>query len=437
MGKPNVLFLLSDEHSFRGLSCLAGSEGEPVRTPTLDGLAKDGVRFSQTYCQVPLCTPSRICLLTGRDPMTSGGWDNNCYLRPEETVATVFRDGGYETCLVGKMHLGGDRQFVGFNHRPYGDLTGNAGHQLDPLDLKGLLDMRARTACAGVSEIPESLLQERCVAMETISFLREHRHAKPDQPWFLCASFSRPHFPLTAPRRYFERYWPKGVTEPKVGRTGDTADHPMTRGMAKGFRTEEIDHQEMMRARAAYFACIDFLDEMLGDMLATLKRDGLLENTIIVYTSDHGELAGEHGMWWKNSWHEAAARVPWIFQLPEHRRGELGGACLDTPVSLADLMPTLAGLAGVDCPRGLNGVDLSTAIRAGREPGRGPVYYVNPMPRWGKGAENVTVREGRYKFVRFRGMAPNLLFDLQVIAPLTPLGSFRCQGEGEDYQWGL
>ncbi len=412
--QPNVLFLLSDEHSFRCLSALdPANEGEPVRTPTLDSLTRQGAWFKQAYCQVPLCTPSRICLLTGRNPMTSGGWDNCSYLKPTDTLPAVFAEAGYETCLIGKMHLGGDRQFVGFRHRPYGDMTGGTGHQWEPMHRRGGQGVRDRTRDAGITEIPESLLQERCINTETIAFLREHQHRAPQQPWMLCASYSRPHFPLTAPSRHFDKYWPQGVTEPKVGRTGDTADHPMTRGMARGFRTEDVGPEEAQKARAAYFACVDWLDEILGDLLATLERDGLLDNTIIVYTSDHGELAAEHGLWFKGSWHEASARVPLIIQTPEHRRGQQPAATLETPVSLADLFPTLCGLCGVPCPDGLDGVDLSEAIRSGAEPQRGPVWLLNPTKRWGAGTEHIVVRDGRYKLVRFRGVEPDLLFDLE------------------------
>ena len=272
--------------------------------------------------------------------------------------------------------------------------------------------MRSRTVDAGVTEIPESLLQEQVVARETIAFLREHRHASPEQPWFLCASFSRPHFPLTAPRRYLDRYWPEGVTRPKFGRTGDTVDHPMTTGMAKGFKVDDIEDEEMMRARAAYFACVDYLDEVLGDMLASMARDGLLDNTIIVYTTDHGELAGEHGLWWKNSWHEGCARVPFFIQLPEHREGALEASCLQAPTSLADLFPTVCGLCGVAAPAELDGVDLSGSVRTGAEPERGPVFMDNLVPRWGAGTEFRMAREGRYKYVAFRN-APELLFDLE------------------------
>ena len=414
MSRPNILFLFSDEHSYRCLSLLEGQTGEPVHTPILDSLAKQGAYFSSAYCQSPLCTPSRICLLTGRSPMTSGGWANNSYLRPElPTVPSAFADAGYATCLVGKMHLGGANQMAGFAHRPYGDLTGGAGHQRDPLsEREGGFEMRSRTADAGLTEIPESVLQEQVIVRETVSFLREQTAAEPDRPWFLCASFSRPHFPLTAPARFVNRYWPEGITPPKVGRTGDTAFHPMTVGMAKGFRTEEVSEQEMMKARAAYFACVDYLDEILGDLLHLMERSGLLENTVIVYTTDHGEMAGEHGMWWKNSWHEAAARVPLIIQTPSQRRGDSPGTRLDTPVSLADLFPTLCGLADIEAPDGLEGRNLSEAVSTGTVLPVEPVFVDNPLPRWGEGSEHRVVRLGQYKFVRFRGVGPHLLFDL-------------------------
>jgi choline-sulfatase len=277
------------------------------------------------------------------------------------------------------------------------------------------MEMRLRTLDAGLTEIPESMLQEQMVARESIAHLREHRHAHPDQPWLLYASFSRPHFPLTAPPRHFERYWPYGVTPPRVGRTGDSADHPMTLGAIAGFRTEEIEEEEGMRARAAYFAAVDFLDEILGDFLAVLERDGLLENTVVVYTSDHGELAGEHGLWWKNTWHEAATRVPLVISLPEHRKGEMPASELRSPVSLADLFPTLCGRAGCPTPEGLDGFDLSPAIRGeacAALSERAGVITESLAARWGEGTEFRMIRSDRYKYVAFRG-CDDLAFDLE------------------------
>lgn len=418
--RPNILFLLSDEHSFRCFSHLdPAGEGEPVRTPHLDRLAQRSCRFHHAYCQVPLCSPSRIGLLTGKDPMGSGGWDNGSILRPDVlTLPGQLAESGYTTALFGKMHLGGSRQFVGFQHRPYGDLTGDTGHQPDPIPTPRRPDrdlgcaIRSRTADAGPSTIPEPLLQENVAANAALAFLRQHRHARPDRPWFACLSLSRPHFPLTSPSRFLDRYFGRDLPS-KVGRTGDTADHPMTRGMAEGFRVDEMSVDEANHARAAYFANVDFLDEIIGDFLAGLERSGLLDDTIVIYTSDHGELAGEHGLWWKNSWHEAAARVPLIIQTPEHRDGAHAPAVFDTPVSLADLMPTLLGLADAPVPDDLDGHDLGPAIATNREPDRGPVFYTNPTARWGLGTEHCVIREGRWKHVRFRGVGPDLLFDLE------------------------
>jgi choline-sulfatase len=412
MTRPNVLFLLSDEHSFRYLSFLRREEGgEPVRTPALDRLAAGGTFFEHAYCQMPLCTPSRICLLTGRDQERCGAWGNNAVLPPglPTLPGWLAERAGYETALVGKMHFGGSRQFNGFRLRPYGDFaTKNAGHQPDPLGEweGGPGGMMRRIRLAGVTTIPESFLQEQIVARESLALLREHRHRAPDQPWLLCASFSRPHFPWTAPRRYFERYWPDGVTRPRAGRTADTDLHPMVVGHRRRFDTEHVTDEELMKARAAYMACVDYLDEVLGDFLATLERDGLLEDTVVVYTTDHGEMAGEHGLFYKNTWHEAASRVPFIVQTPEQRRGQEAPARLQTPVSLGDLFPTLCGLAGVEPPAGLDGVDLSGAIRSGATACERPPVICQSVPGWRM------LRDGRFKYVAFRE-GPEVLIDLQ------------------------
>ena len=419
MSRPNVLFLLSDEHSFRHLSLRdPEAEGEPVSTENFDQLAQNGVFFDQAYCQMPLCTPSRMCMLTGREVRGCGAWTNESVMREEvDTFADDLAESGYETCLMGKGHFGEKRQFNGFRHRPYGDLTGKTGHQWEPLKPEGGAEsgMRKRTATAGETTIPESVMQEQVLIRESLSFLRELRHESPDRPWLLTASFSRPHFPLNAPPRHFKRYWPGGVTEPKIGRVGDSAHHPLTEGMVEGFKTEEIGEKEEMRARAAYFANVDYLDEMIGDFLALLEREGFLDNTIIIYTSDHGELAGEHGLWWKHGWHEAATRVPLIVQTPQHREGEIAPDRIGTPVSLADIYPTLLDLVGVEGEKGaeeLSGRSLASAIQESETITDKPIYCDNLVPRWGEGTEFRLIREGKYKYVGFRD-APELLFDLE------------------------
>ena len=416
--RPNVLLLFSDEHSFRCVSHRDDEYTEPVRTPALDGLAQAGVTFREAYCQMPLCTPSRLCLLTGRRSDRCNAFGNTRVLPPDcPTIADALGGAGYRTGLVGKMHLGGARQFAGFQDRPYGDLTGGTGHQWEPLSRSGGRSIRDRTRDAGVTEIPESAHQERVTVDESVAWIRE-RHASDDGPWFLTASFSRPHFPLTAPPRHLRRFWDLDadeptdrLTEPAVGPTGDAADHPMTVGAIEGFRTDEIDDHERQRARAAYFACVEYLDEIIGDFLATLERGGYLENTVVIYTSDHGELAGEHGLWWKHTWHEAAAKVPLLVQTPAHRGGDHGSVDIDSPVGLIDLFPTICDLADVTPPAGLDGKSLASTVTTGEAPDRGPVVCDNLTDRWGEGTAFRMVRADQFKFVAFED-APPLCFDL-------------------------
>ena len=423
MPKPNLLFLLSDEHSYRFLSALKNDPvGEEVETPNLDRLIAGGTHFTDAYCQMPLCTPSRISLLTGLLPQACGAWSNESVLRPElPTIGSVFGDAGYKTALIGKMHLGGRAQFAGFQERPYGDLTGKTGHQWEPIDDADRHGMRARTAKAGVSGIPESLLQEQITAQETVAWIREQEAA--DKPWFALASFSRPHFPLTAPKRWIDYYRRRGISKPKFGPGGDAFDHPMSAAMRKGFRADEIDHDEMMEARLGYFACVSYLDEVIGDLIMRLDASGSLDNTVIVYTTDHGEMAGEHGVWWKNGWYEACTRVPLVISTPEQRRTVRQGAggaganapggpaqrC-STPVGLIDLLPTICRLCNVQVPAHFDGRDISPALTGGSLE-EVPVTIDALVPRWGPGTEFRAVRQGRFKYVRFRNAEP-LAFDV-------------------------
>jgi choline-sulfatase len=414
MKAPNILFLLTDEHSFRFFSHLPEKDGgESVETPNLDKFKERSVKFNNTYCQMALCTPSRLCLLSGKHARKAGAWKNDSTLAPDlVTLPGTLRQAGYETCLVGKMHLGGNRQFAGFQHRPYGDLTGGTGHQGQevPEGYEGD-KFTWRLDGAGELEYPESALQEQVTAQETIAWIREQKARAPDNPWFTLASFSRPHFPLTAPKRWTDKYPAAKISKPRAPATGDSFDHPMTTAMRKGFRVDQLTVDEQQRMRAGYFACVSYMDEIVGDLLVRLEASGDLENTIIVYASDHGEMAGEHGSWWKHTFHEASTRVPLMISLPEHRDGTLVATQLETPVELIDLYPTLCALAGADYSE-CEGRDLSDCLKNGTEPELVPVVSDNLIPRWGKGSEYRMVRYGDYKYVGFRD-GSELCFNLR------------------------
>ena len=313
-----------------------------------------------------------------------------------------FAQHGYATALVGKMHFGGKEQLNGFQSRPYGDLRGYAGHQTDPLKSSGT---RQRTRLAGITEIPTSLLQERVINTETLEYLRSQ---PADQPWFLLASYSRPHFPLTAPKRLFDKYFPDNVDMPNIPPGHLAQTHRYAKGLRDNFNTEDIPVAEARKARAAYYACCEFLDETVGDLLALLERDGLLDNTIIVYTTDHGEMAGEHGQWWKSSYYEAAARVPLI--VSDRSLAQSHGGRVAAPVELNDLFPTLCARAGIPIPEGLDGDDLTNLMSGDTEGWRDTAiteYWSNqttgPMRM---------LRTPRYKYVAFPE-DESILFDLE------------------------
>ena len=400
--KPNILFLMSDEHSPHAIGC----EGNDiVQTPNLDRLAESGNYFDAAYCQFPLCTPSRMCMLTGKHADLCSAWNNGSILFPEHlTMPAHFAEHGYSTALVGKMHFGGKEQNNGFQYRPYGDLRGRAGHQRDPLR-KGADGNRSRTHDSGITEIPSSLLQERVINQETIEYIRSHPD---DQPWFLLASYSRPHFPLTAPKRLFDKYYPDNVDMPNIppGHLGQT--HRYAKSLREHFKTNDMPEEEIRKGRAAYYACCEFLDECIGDLLTILERDGLLENTIIVYTTDHGEMAGEHGQWWKSSYYEAAARVPLIVYDP--RSEGTHGRRVNSPVELNDLYPTLCAKADIPIPDGLDGSDMSNLMSGNTDGWRNTAicqywsYQTSSPMRM--------LRTPRYKYVAFP-KDESIVFDLE------------------------
>ena len=409
--KPNILLLLSDEHHY-GVS---GYAGDPVvQTGALDRLAADGVSFANTHCQSPVCTPSRMSFLCGKNVWNCGAWNNHWTLAPEHrTVADHFSDAGYATCLVGKMHFGGKDQHHGFGRRPYGDFHHGLGHQPDPIDM---FPNSGGVGYAGVSQIPESLQQEPIVSLEAAAWVEEHCAAEPEQPWFMCASYCKPHAPLVCPSRYLERYRGR-VPSVELEADDEAALHPYPTTQRENYAMAELSREQHDLGRAAYWGCVDFLDDCIGMLLWRLEQAGALEDTIIVYTSDHGDMIGNHGLWWKAIFYEEAVRVPFLIAGPGIPRG----VRRDELAALTDLYPTLCALAGLPAPKGIDGVDLSPLLTDGpAEPPRDHIisaFYgcASMTQRFRSGAKGNSmrlIRTERYKYVNTFEQG-DLFFDLQ------------------------
>jgi choline-sulfatase len=359
-----------------------------------------------------------MTMLTGKEAHRCSAWNNHWVIFPEHlTWPQHFSDHGYRTCLVGKMHFGGRDQMQGFQHRPYGDLRHGLSHQPDPIDLfpsyRGPLG-------AGVTEIPESLLQDVVVTRETAAFVLEHVDREPETPWFCCAGYSRPHSPFTAPGRYIRRYRDR---VPTVELPDDFVSRlePYAHDSFGGESGGHITPEQTARAREAYYACVDFVDDCIGELLSTLQKSGGLDNTIVIYTSDHGEMAGAHGLWGKDVYYDPSVCVPLLMAGPgistENKR-------IADPISLMDLFPTTCALAGVPVPDGLDGMSFANVLfdpdcaASPRSWAPSAYYKWGVRVRGGAGASEEAphsamrlIRQRDWKYVDIEGGSP-LLFDL-------------------------
>ena len=407
--KPNILLIMTDQHSPH----VAGFAGNGVvRTQALDELASRSLQFNAAYCQSPLCVPSRNSFLTGKLADRCHAWDNHSPIRVEDvTMPGWFADRGYATACVGKMHFRGDDQMQGWQYRPFGDtFSGWPLHQPDPPDTadgRWAKHAVGRFPFAGPSSIPESLLTDHLVTKESLAWLLELSDQHRDQPWLFCASYSRPHFPLTAPARYVRFY--EGHPDLRLPPLPDGFHgslHPHDRFIVDDFRLLDFPPEKRTRGLAAYYACVDYVDDCIGELLRGLEGAGILDNTVIVYLSDHGELAGEHGLWWKRSYYEASAKVPLLLCVPG-----TSPATIETPVELVDLFPTVCELAGIDTPEGLDGESLCTFTNGrphaySKRIARSSLLGGHPSTRFRM------VRNERWKLVEFPNASARL-FDLQ------------------------
>ena len=362
--KRNVLFLICDD-----LNCDLGCYGHPlVKSPSIDALAKRGVRFENAYCQYPLCGPSRASFMTGLYPDQTLIRRNAILLRdrlPEvQSVSQMFRRAGYTATRVGKIYhynvpadIGKDghddpeswdRKF-----NPYGrDKTDEAKvFSLRPGSYGGTLSWLA--ADGTDDEQTDAIGAERAIKL-----LGEH--AKEKSPFFMAVGLYRPHTPYVAPKSYFEKYPPAKINVPKVPDSYfESLPAPAAKSVTRKKDQLNLDEDLAKQAIQAYYASITFADAQVGRIVDAVDRLGLAENTVIVFTSDHGYHMGEHGHWQKTTLFENAARVPLIIAAPDSKAA---GKSTECPAEMIDFYPTLAELCGLDAPTNLSGVSLKAAL---------------------------------------------------------------------------
>jgi choline-sulfatase len=408
--RPNVLLVMADQLA---ASWLPAYGHRVVRTPHLSALASASTVFDSAYCPSPLCAPSRAGLLTALLPSRSGVFDNAAELPATvPTLAHALRAEGWFTALAGKMHFVGPDQLHGFEERLTTDIY--------PGDLDWTPDWRLPAG----EHLPwyhtmESVLEPGVcaasmqqdyddeVAFRAVRAIFDFARSGEERPFFLAVSFANPHDPWELRARYWDLYDRSEVELPAVPLLPlDEAD-PHSRRLREmcGVDAARLSDDQVRAARHGYYAAVSYLDERIGEVLGALREAGVDDDTVVVFTSDHGEMLGERGLWFKMSFFEQSARVPLFVRVP----GDAGGGRVAEPVSLLDVGPTLLELTGGPPLDAADGESLAPLL--GTRGGRRSLPAFGEYLAEGVNAPAVMVRRGRHKLVVCPG-DPDQLFDL-------------------------
>ena len=405
--KPNLLVIMSDQHHPHVLGC----EGDAVvRTPHLDRLAARGAMFTDCYCPAPLCVPSRMSFMTGRYPSRNEVWSNTCSLSSSiPTFAHALTAAGYETVISGRMHFVGVDQRHGFEQRIMGALCsgylGGSNNTMPRKLLQATGQDRRAVEVAGPGRTGYQFYDE-AVTEATVSFLEERGAESADRPFCLMVGYVLPHCPFVCPKEDFGYYLDR-VTLPEVPEGYFEQLHPAMQERRRSQRIEDLSEDEIRRARAGYYGLVTHFDRQVGRVLDALEGAGLGDETVVVYTSDHGEMAGENGQWWKSNFYEGAASVPLIVSTPWESSP---GKRVERVVNLVDIGPTLIDLAGGEPLPDVDGRSFAGFLEAG-DAAWTDESFSEHMPCHGVPAARM-IRQGPWKLVHYEGHRPQL-FNLE------------------------
>jgi iduronate 2-sulfatase len=396
-----------------------GCYGGPAKTPTLDALARRGVRFNAAYCQQALCNPSRSSFLTGKRPDDLHLWNNGTHFREKNpdviTLPQWFKQHGYVTRDVGKIFHNwhtkekGDRRSWSadefLHYANHGDDVPKVTGELPPNAAGEFGRTYGASPLCERRDVPDDAYYDGRVAAEAVRVLAEVK----DKSFFLAVGFWKPHAPFNAPKKYWDLY--DRVAQPPLdparpAGAPDLAFHDSRE--IRGIPPKQVTFtaEQAAEIRHGYLANISYLDAQLAKVLAALDEHGLAENTLIVFHGDHGYHLGEHGLWGKTSNFELDARVPLIVAPPKcDQAGKTAGG----PVELLDLFPTVCELAGVKPPAGLAGVSLAPALDDVAKAVKGAAFTQHPRPayfdRTAKGvpdAMGYSVRTSAVRYTEWR-----------------------------------
>lgn len=396
--KMNVLFIAVDDMN-NDLGCYGNAK---MHTPNIDKLAQRGVRFDRAYCQFPLCSPSRVSLMTGLRPDTTRVFDLQTDFRKTTlpdvvTLPQVFRKNGYYAARVGKIYHYGNPGQIGtdglddpasWDHRvnPSGRDKAEEAKLINHTPKRGLGSSLSFLAAEGTDEEQT----DGIVATEIIKLMEANK----DRPFFLACGFYRPHCPYVAPKKYFERYPLNLVQLPQEPLEHRQAILTPARASVTPYPQFGVTDEQAREALQAYHATISFVDAQVGRVVDALERLNLADRTIIVFWSDHGYLIGQHGLWMKQSLFEESARVPMLVYDP---RAQGNGQACPRTVELVDLYPTLTDLCGLPLTPGLQGTSLKPLLQNPQAAWDRPAY----TQVWRGNFPGHSVRTERYRYTEW------------------------------------
>lgn len=390
--RPNIIVIMTDEHDPGVTGCYGD---KIVRTPNLDRLAKEGIRLDSCYTASPLCAPARNAFISGKFISRTSSWNNSCWIENDQiqSLPRLLNEAGYQSYLCGKMHFDSTKRYgfteIGSGNKDFKIGTGKRrGYDDQTVDLKS---WEGRIAEFYTAETSGGMKHDRQVTELATRFLKEQSTQK--QPFYLQVGYITPHFPLIVPEELYRRYQDK-VPMPVLP-TGFTEQQPVNyQHIRRGFGYVQQDPAIVKKGRELYWALTEWMDSEVGRLLKSIEESSLAENTVIVYTSDHGENKGDHGMWWKNTMYEQSARAPLIIRYPQRWSG---GQARQGVCSHLDIAATLAEIAGVKTPKDWDGDSMLAYLDDEKTPWKNwavSEYYAHNI------ASGFTMyREGSFKYV--------------------------------------
>ena len=412
--RPNVLFIISDDLTATALSCYGNTV---CKTPNIDRLASQGTRFTKAYCQGTYCGPSRASFMSGYYPHAIkmlGYGSPRPAIGERATWAQHFKNNGYYTARVSKIfHMGvpgGIEKGTDGADDPasWTERFNSAGPEWkapgDGETLENNADGRKPGPVGGNTFVVveadgnDLVHSDGKTAAKAVELIKQNR----DKPFFLGVGFVRPHVPFVAPRKDYTDFLPYSRMQLPPKLEDDWADIPKAGIDYKTSKNMKMDLRRQKKAVGGYYASVAFMDRMVGQVLNGLKEAGLEDNTIVIFTSDHGYHLGEHDFWAKVSLHDESAAVPLIIRMP----GKKPAVC-HSLVELLDLYPTLSNLCGLEVPKHLQGKDISKMMTDPAKEVRSAAFSVN-----GKG---FLLREQDWAYIAYgkNGQGDEELFDMK------------------------